>query len=126
MLTDFEKKFQSSKQPESDLFWEIVTFTFYKWMKMIKLTLNVNEEGSMGVMDQDTRVVQELQELNQKISNLEDLLAAQSNKMKKPGPVRTFLDAGVSLLFGLFILGPVAAVVIGVLMVAASWLGLNI
>ncbi|KWW20678.1 MULTISPECIES: hypothetical protein [Peribacillus] len=79
----------------------------------------------MGVIDQDTKVVQELQELKQKVSHLEDLLTEQANKKEKPGVVRTFLDAVVSLLFGLFIVGPVAVVVIGVLMVAASWLGLD-
>lgn len=125
LMTDFEKKFLWSIQPKSDSCWKIVTLPFYKWMKMIKLTLNVNVEGCMGVIDQDTKVVQELQELKQKVSHLEDLLTEQANKKEKPGVVRTFLDAVVSLLFGLFIVGPVAVVVIGVLMVAASWLGLD-
>ncbi|MCK1992061.1 hypothetical protein GW626_17055 [Peribacillus muralis] len=89
---------------------------------MIKLTLNVNGEVEWWIRTK--KVVQELQELKQKVGHLEDLLTAQSNKMEKPGVVRTFLDAVVSLLFGLFIVGPVAVIVIGLLMVVVSWLGL--
>ncbi|MET3320411.1 UNVERIFIED_ORG: putative membrane protein YqiK [Peribacillus simplex] len=33
------------------------------------------------------------------------------------------MDAIVSLLFGLIVVGPVVVVVVGVLMVVASWLG---
>ncbi|MFD6439974.1 hypothetical protein ACFWDG_09210 [Peribacillus sp. NPDC060186] len=76
-------------------------------------------------MDQDTKVVQELQELKQKVGHLEDLLTEQANKKEKPGPVRTFLDAVVSLLFGLIVVGPVVVAVVGVLMVVASWLGME-
>ncbi|SIQ05552.1 hypothetical protein SAMN05878482_101207 [Peribacillus simplex] len=75
-------------------------------------------------MDQDTKVIQELQELKQKVGHLEDLLKDQANKKEKAGPLRIFLDAVVSLLFGLIVVGPVIVIVVGVLMVAASWLGI--
>lgn len=58
-------------------------------------------------MDQDTKVVQELQELKQKVASLENLLLADKNKKQKVGPGRTFIDAILSLLFGLFVVGPV-------------------
>ncbi|MGG0788893.1 MULTISPECIES: hypothetical protein [Bacillaceae] len=74
-------------------------------------------------MDQDTKVIQELQELKQKVGHLEDLLT-QQNKRGKAGLFRTFMDAVVSLLFGLIVVGPVIVIVVGVLMVAASWLGM--
>ncbi|MFD4818916.1 hypothetical protein [Peribacillus butanolivorans] len=74
-------------------------------------------------MDQDTKMIQELQVLKQKVGHLEDLLTEQANKKEKVGPVRTFIDAIVSLLFGLIVVGPVVVVVVGVLMVVASWLG---
>ncbi|WHX90280.1 hypothetical protein [Peribacillus simplex] len=76
-------------------------------------------------MDQDTKVIQELQELKQKVGHLEDLLTEQQNKNEKAGPFRTFMDAVVSLLFGLIVVGPVVVIVVGVLMVAASWLGME-
>lgn len=76
-------------------------------------------------MDQDTKVIQELQQLNQKVSHLEDLLTHQQNKKEKAGPFRIFLDAVGSLLFGLIVVGPVIVIVVGVLMVAASWLGME-
>ncbi|MFJ7744567.1 hypothetical protein [Peribacillus sp. NPDC097295] len=72
-------------------------------------------------MDQDTKVVQELKELKQKVASLEDLLLAE--RKEKVGPGRTFIDAILSLLFGLFVVGPVVVVVIGVLMIVMSWLG---
>ncbi|WP_141994022.1 hypothetical protein [Bacillus sp. B4EP4a] len=75
-------------------------------------------------MDQDTKVIQELQELKQKVGHLEDLLTEQANKKEKAGLFRTFMDAVVSLLFGLIVVGPVIVIVVGVLMVAASWLGI--
>ncbi|WP_342602708.1 hypothetical protein [Peribacillus sp. FSL E2-0159] len=75
-------------------------------------------------MDQDTNVIQELQELKQKVGHLEDLLTEQANKKEKAGPFRIFLDAVGSLLFGLIVVGPIVVVVVGVLMVAASWLGM--
>ncbi|MDQ7862945.1 hypothetical protein RCO48_23690 [Peribacillus frigoritolerans] len=34
-------------------------------------------------MDQDTKVIQELQQLNQKVGHLEDLLTQQQNKKEK-------------------------------------------
>ena len=80
-----------------------------------------NEAGS-GVLDQNAKVVQELQELKQKVASLEDLLITERRK-EKAGPGRTFMDAILSLLFGLFVVGPVAVVVIGVLMIVMSWLG---
>lgn len=76
-------------------------------------------------MDQDTKVIQELQELKQKVGHLEDLLTQQQNKKGKAGLFRTFVDAVVSLLFGLVVVGPVIVIVVGVLMVAASWLGME-
>ena len=76
-------------------------------------------------MDQNTKVVQELQELKQKVGHLENLLTEQANKKEKAGPLRIFMDAVVSLLFGLIIVGPVVVVVVGVLMVVASWLGIR-
>ncbi|MDF9759955.1 CHASE3 domain sensor protein [Peribacillus simplex] len=76
-------------------------------------------------MDQDTKVIQELQELKQKVGQLEDLLTQQQNKKEKAGPFRIFLEAVVSLLFGLIVVGPVIVIVVGVLMVAASWLGME-
>ncbi|CAH0293799.1 hypothetical protein SRABI96_04359 [Peribacillus sp. Bi96] len=75
-------------------------------------------------MGQDTKVIQELQELKQKVGHIEDLLTEQANKKEKVGPVRTFMDAVASLLFGLIVVGPVVVIVVGVLMVAASWLGM--
>ncbi|MFJ7467412.1 hypothetical protein ACIQWI_02575 [Peribacillus frigoritolerans] len=75
-------------------------------------------------MDQDTKVIQELQQLKQKVGHLEDLLT-QQNKKEKAGPFRIFLDAVGSLLFGLIVVGPVIVIVVGVLMVAASWLGME-
>ncbi|MGE7187309.1 hypothetical protein ACQKKK_26135 [Peribacillus sp. NPDC006672] len=77
-------------------------------------------------MDQDTKVVQELQELKQKVGHLEDLLTEQANQKEKAGPVRTFIDALVSLLFGVIVVGPVVVIVVGVLMVVASWLGMEV
>ncbi|MDO7487704.1 hypothetical protein Q5O89_21605 [Peribacillus frigoritolerans] len=74
-------------------------------------------------MDQDTKVIQELQELKQKVGHLEDLLTQQQKG--KAGPFRIFLDAVVSLLFGLIVVGPVIVIVVGVLMVAVSWLGME-
>ncbi|MGG4267882.1 hypothetical protein [Peribacillus simplex] len=74
-------------------------------------------------MDQGTKVVQELQELKQKVGHLEELLTEQANQKVKTGPGRTFIDALVSLLFGLIVVGPVVVIVVGVLMVVASWLG---
>jgi hypothetical protein len=76
-------------------------------------------------MDQDKKVTQELQQLNQKVSHLEDLLTQQQNKKEKAGPFRIFLDAAGSLLFGLVVVGPVIVIVVGALMVAASWLGME-
>ncbi|MFE4142251.1 hypothetical protein ACFX4I_10255 [Peribacillus sp. YIM B13472] len=76
-------------------------------------------------MDQDTKVIKELQELKQKVGHLEDLLTEQQNKRGTAGPFRIFMDAVVSLLFGLIVVGPVVVIVVGVLMVAASWLGME-
>ncbi|MGE7767563.1 hypothetical protein [Peribacillus sp. NPDC096540] len=76
-------------------------------------------------MDQDTKVIQELQELKQKVGHLENLLTEQANKKEKTGPIRTFIEALVSLLFGLIVVGPVVVIVVGVLMVVASWLGME-
>jgi len=42
-------------------------------------------------MDQDTKVIQELQQLKQKVGHLEDLLTQQQNKKEKAGPFRIFL-----------------------------------
>lgn len=60
-----------------------------------------------------------------KVGHLENLLTEQANKKEKAGPLRIFMDAVVSLLFGLIIVGPVVVVVVGVLMVVASWLGIR-
>ena len=75
----------------------------------------------VGGLEQNTKVVQELQELKQKVASLEELLI--SERKEKAGPGRTFMDAILSLLFGLFVVGPVVVVVIGVLMIVISWLG---
>lgn len=75
----------------------------------------------VGGLDQNAKVVQELQELKQKVASLEDLLI--TGRKEKAGPGRTFMDAVLSLLFGLFVVGPVVVVVIGVLMIVMSWLG---
>ncbi len=75
----------------------------------------------VGGLDQDTKVVQELQELKQKVASLENLLI--TGRKENAGPGRTFMDAVLSLLFGLFVVGPVVVVVIGVLMIVMSWLG---
>ncbi|MFJ7637736.1 hypothetical protein [Peribacillus sp. NPDC097225] len=72
-------------------------------------------------MDQNAKVVQELKELKQKVASLEDLLI--TGRKEKAGPGRTFMDAILPLLFGLFVVGPVAVVVIGVLMIVISWVG---
>ena len=89
---------------------------------MIELTLITNCRG-WYLMDQDTKVIQELQELKQKVGHLEDLLTQQQKG--KAGPFRIFLGAVVSLLFGLIVVGPVIVIAVGVLMVAASWLGME-
>lgn len=74
-------------------------------------------------MDQDTKVVQELQELKQKVASLENLLLADKNKKQKVGPGRTFIDAILSLVFGLFVVGPVIVAAFGGVLIVVSWLG---
>lgn len=74
-------------------------------------------------MDHDTKVVQELQELKQKVTSLENLLLADKNKKQKVGPGRTFIDAILSLAFGLFVVGPVIVVAFGGVLIVMSWLG---
>ena len=81
--------------------------------------------GWKGSMDQDTKVVQELQELNQRVAHLESLIE-KTNKEEKVGPVRTFTEAIISLLFGLFVVGPVVVIIVGILMFVWSWLGMKI
>ncbi|MFC3883443.1 hypothetical protein ACFOU2_07895 [Bacillus songklensis] len=76
-------------------------------------------------MDQDTKVIQELRELNQRVAHLENLIE-KTNKEEKVGPVRTFVEAITSLSFGLFVVGPVVVIVVGILMFVWSWIGMKI
>ncbi|KIQ85256.1 hypothetical protein RW25_12415 [Bacillus sp. L_1B0_8] len=81
-------------------------------------------------MEKDTELIKELRELNQKVSHLEKILKEKKyetiNTAKKVGPVRTFTEAVISLLFGLFIVGPVIVFVITAVMYAFAWIGQKI
>ncbi|PGZ95200.1 hypothetical protein COE51_21490 [Bacillus pseudomycoides] len=78
-------------------------------------------------MEKDTDVIKELQELNRKVAHLEKMfeeLKYETRKSVKWGePVCIFLGAVKSLLFGLFIVGPVIVLVVTVVMYALAWIG---
>ncbi|SFK16762.1 MULTISPECIES: hypothetical protein [unclassified Bacillus (in: firmicutes)] len=78
-------------------------------------------------MEKDTDVIKELRELNQKVAHLEKILEETKydtrKTAKKVGPVRTFTEAVISLLFGLFIVGPVIVLVITAIMYVLAWIG---
>ncbi|EOP92951.1 hypothetical protein P4310_31105 [Bacillus thuringiensis] len=78
-------------------------------------------------MEKDTNVIKELRELNQKVSHLEKILEETKYETRKTtkrvGPVRTFTEAVISLLFGLFIVGPVIVLVITAIMYSFTWIG---
>lgn len=72
-------------------------------------------------MNQETNILKELQELNQRVAHLENVLEKQ--KAEKAGPLRVLGEAAASLLFGLLIVGPAIAIAEGIIMLAWSWLG---
>ncbi|TYR81309.1 hypothetical protein FZC66_05470 [Priestia megaterium] len=71
-------------------------------------------------MNQDPKFTRELQALKNRVAQLE-----AENKRDKGTYGRTFLEALISLLFGLFIVGPVIAIAAGVFVIIASWLGIK-
>lgn len=73
-------------------------------------------------MEQDPRMMEELQMLKKKVGRLEaDLI-----KQKSKGPLAIFSEAAGSLLVGLFLVGPALALVMGFLYILLSWLGAEI
>ncbi|PEW67344.1 hypothetical protein CN448_18495 [Bacillus cereus] len=78
-------------------------------------------------MEKDIDVIKELRELNQRIAHLEKILEKTKHdpikNIKRVGPVHTFTEAVTSLLFGLFIVGPIVVLVVTVIMYAFSWIG---
>ncbi|MCM3016570.1 hypothetical protein M3582_00560 [Priestia megaterium] len=68
-------------------------------------------------MSEQIDVTQELAKLQQRVEHLEERVGKAESKQ---GPLRSLWEAIQSILIGLFIVGPVAAIILGILSALAG------
>ena len=68
-------------------------------------------------MSEQIDVTQELAKLQQRVEHLEERMEKAESKQ---GPLRSLWEAIQSILIGLFIVGPVAAIILGILSALAG------
>ncbi len=68
-------------------------------------------------MSEQIDVTQELAKLQQRVEHLEERVEKAESKQ---GPLRSLWEAIQSILIGLFIVGPVAAIILGILSALAG------